>query len=124
MSEFTDTIKDLQLMCKTNRAEGKCGVECELPCLGEKHFRNAIVMQPDICEEKLKEWKAKHAEKLKPCPFCGGEVTIKSMLYVDESQIEYSEIVCGKCMVTMLCHYNESEAELRARWNKRAEKED
>ena len=52
-------------------------------------------------------------EKLKPCPFCGGEAR-----YTVFSSLGYHHVECIKCDVVM--DYSHSFAEAVDRWNRRA----
>lgn len=54
------------------------------------------------------------AEKLKPCPFCGGEAVVD----MDESWFWEWEVFCIKCGCA-LGHFD-TEEEAIERWNRRA----
>lgn len=52
-------------------------------------------------------------DKLKPCPFCGGEAE------VEEDYINSFIAVCGKCFATARRMYSPSAA--AKKWNRRTE---
>ncbi len=57
-------------------------------------------------------------ERLKPCPFCGGEAEIVSLLYVPYS-IFY--VKCKECEISQNPYFEKQDA--IAAWNRREEAE-
>lgn len=58
------------------------------------------------------------SEKLKPCPFCGGEASIKIHDYFDDTRLYTPKCKCGAGIVEVF--YTEEEA--IAAWNTRYER--
>ncbi len=55
-------------------------------------------------------------DKLKPCPFCGGEATIRKYEYFSEDTYN---VYCEECGCEISMYYSEGDA-IDA-WNRRAE---
>jgi len=57
--------------------------------------------------------------KLKPCPFCGGEVTLEEM--ETHPEYKYYEIYCYKCRLVIKHNFDpEFKTKLVKLWNRRA----
>lgn len=61
------------------------------------------------------------SEKLKPCPFCGGEAESKSSVDIFGHEGFFS-VLCRKCYART--DYYETEAEVIEAWNRRADEEE
>lgn len=58
-------------------------------------------------------------EKLKPCPFCGGEAVLK--IYQNyEHDISFAYVYCGECGAKINCYASQEAA--AERWNGRVNK--
>lgn len=61
--------------------------------------------------------------KLKPCPFCGGEVYINYETMTDERRIYWAQILCKKCHCRSAGNWSNSyanaEKKEREAWNTR-----
>ena len=60
-------------------------------------------------------------DKLKPCPFCGGQASIKhyESKKLFRKNIQYSYVQCNACNARTEIAY--TDAEVSYKWNRRAE---
>lgn len=62
------------------------------------------------------------SEKLKPCPFCGGEAEMQPWKYNWKLDGFIYDIVCLHCGCSFKASYCETKEEAIAKWNARAER--
>ena len=60
------------------------------------------------------------SDKLKPCPFCGGEA--KLVGFVDDEEEERWSALCPQCGIGLVIEWREEKYAIE-KWNRRANKE-